>query len=154
MSEFNKFEEPFAEFQTEEDKNKEVNLGNLYQKLLERAESGEHTPFEFICNFDEFLAAQNFKKAIQKVARGFQNSSKEAGKLYLKSVKTETPEVALLFSVKKFRNAGEIYQEEIRIADDMLAEYKAYCAVDGNFYKQVFDGAERDRCDYRDFRKK
>lgn len=139
----------FEEFEDDEDKKPPKSIeAQTVDQLIDRAQHGEHSTFEFIRNIESYQVATVFRHAVHKIAKSFDKSAKQLFDQYLKN----TGELKCLIAARQMSDVSEFYVKEAAIADDMLSEYRAYCRK--GFVIDQLMGAERDVHDLRDFRKK
>ena len=125
----------------------------MLAELIERAEAGEHTKFEYIRTWREYRTRKINRRALKLLVRGLNKSSKSLLKKYCKLVKTGSADVTMLLARNALLKAKEFYTKELEIVTDTIYEYEAYLMEDGNFLGS-FVGETRPISELRDYREK
>jgi hypothetical protein len=115
----------------------------FFLQLVEHALNDEHTKFEQLRYFDEYLGARSTYRATKKVIKVLAESADELFKKYCKAVHRQHADVNMLIAYKQLRQAITYYKEEQKIVRDTLEDYEYYL-LDGNFVKAIFFGEMRD----------
>lgn len=108
--------------------NKEEVL-DFFDLLCARAESGDHSKFEFIRNTTELKVAKALSKGTRKVAEQFDKASRASFKKYIKAIKANTANVKDLINSTKLRSFGSFYYKEAELYDYMIEEYLLYLGL-------------------------
>lgn len=112
-------------------------------QLVERALAGEHTKFERLRFFHEYIGARIVCKSTKKVVEALDCSADELFKNYCWAVRYQKADVNQLLAYKQLRQAVSFYEEELDIIENILSDYEEYLFA-GNFWKAVLFGEERD----------
>lgn len=115
----------------------------LLLKLIEKAKAGEHTKFEQLRFFDEYVGGRTTLSATKKVTNILEGSANTLFKKYCKAVRQHQADVNLILAYKQLQQAVFFYKEEQQIIKDVLAEYENWL-FSGNFLKAFLFGEERD----------
>lgn len=100
--------------------------------LIERADSGEHVPFEFITTIREYFFTRASRKAVKRVIKTMQISHSRLFKRYCKSVVTGNSDVNNLLVCGILQKTITFYNKEYQIMTDMIDEYDEYLLTDIN----------------------
>lgn len=119
------------------------NTRELLLELVERAKHGEHTEFEHLRFFSEYIAGRVIYRSIKIVIADLKYSAKNLFKLYCKGIKHQQTDINLLLAYKQFQLAIDFYKEEANITKDILKDYENYMWA-GDFLKDLISGKERD----------
>lgn len=114
----------------------------LILALIEQAKSGEHTKFEQLRFFNEYIAGRITHSAIKKVVVYLEHSADNLFMSYCKAVRKHQADVNLLLAYKQLQQTIAYYKEEQKIVEDILEDYENYL-LDGNFIKAVIFGETR-----------
>ena len=115
----------------------------LLLNLIENARAGEHTKFEQLRYFDDYISTRMACKATKKVILVLEESADNLFNTYCKLVSKQQADVNMLLAYKQIQQAVNFYQEEVNIVEDILEDYENYLR-DGNFLKAFLFGEERD----------
>lgn len=118
--------------------------------IIERAESGTHTPCEFICEWQEYQYYKAVRNSLRQVLASLFYTAESLFKKHCREVVAGTADATKLLVRNTFLRSIIFYEEELEIVGDMLCEYEAYLAA-GNFFNS-FLGEIRpisERVDYR-----
>lgn len=99
-------------------------------ELLNRAQAGKHTKFEYICTLREYKFRKIERRTIKFVIKNLNSNAKSLFKSHCKDIKQGTSDVTKLLLRNAILSAIEFYREEFLIFDDMIREYEAYLACD------------------------
>lgn len=116
----------FEEFDFEDEPEKIPDNTVQVAKLVERALKGEHNKWEFIRDVGEFQAAVIINRSTNKLVKGFIKSTRALYKEYNKAIKNDKTNVDLTLALYELSQTVAFYKEEIKIVDDMIAEFRAY----------------------------
>jgi hypothetical protein len=115
----------------------------LLLNLIEHAKAGEHTKFEQLRFFNEYIAARVVYRSLNKVIADLEYSADNLFKIYCKDVKRQQSDINLLVAYKQFQSAIDFYKEERRIVKTILADYEKYF-WEGDFLDDLISGKTRD----------
>lgn len=115
----------------------------LILALIEQAKSGEHTKFEQLRFFNEYIAGRITHSAIKKVVVDLEYSADNLFMSYCKAVRKHQADVNLLLAYKQLQHAILYYKEELKIVKDILEDYENYL-WEGNFIKAIIFNERRD----------
>jgi hypothetical protein len=109
----------------------------LFAEIIKRAESGEHTKFEYIKSWREYKTRILNYKATEMLIKGRERSTKSLLKRYCKAVGLGQGDITTLLVRKALLDTKRFYDKELTVIADMISEYDAYL-LDGNFISQFF----------------
>lgn len=107
----------------------------LLAELIKRAESGDHTKFDYIRSWAEYRSRQINKRATKMLVNSLEHSAASLLKTYCKDITKGTADVTKLFARNILLRAAEFYKLEFAVIEDMISEYEAYL-FDGNILEQ------------------
>lgn len=110
---------------------------NLVSELLDFVEAGEHTPFDYIRNFQDYLFARQTRKALKALNKSLEYKAEELFNSYCEDVKIGSARFEQLATYKTIIKILNFYIEECDITNNMIKEYEAYLWA-GNFISQLF----------------
>jgi hypothetical protein len=111
--------------------------------LIDHAAIGEHTKFEQLRFFSEYLGGRVVYNSVKKVVTILKAASKDVFKLYCKTIVTSQTDVNMLLAYKQLQLAIDFYKEEQKILKAILKDYEKYF-WEGDFLKNLILGKERD----------
>ena len=111
---------------------------NILQDLLSLGESGNHTKFELLRNWQEYRDMRKVRYARKVALRYLQELSDNQLKNYCKAVSAGASDVCKLFAYTYITKVIAFYAEELRITEDMLDEYETYL-LSGNLIDFIFN---------------
>jgi hypothetical protein len=101
---------------------------NLLSELAAFADSGEHTKFQLLQNWQEYKHYRKVRYSI-KVVLKFLNITAEAQfKSYCENIISGEQDIYKLLAYQYIVRIVNCYLEELRIVQDMLEEYEYYLA--------------------------
>lgn len=109
----------------------------LLAEIIKRAESGEHTKFEYITSWQEYKTRILNYKATEMLTKGIERSIKSLLKRYCKAVELGQWDITTLLVRKALLDTKSFYDKELAMLADMISEYDAFLC-DGNFISQFF----------------
>jgi hypothetical protein len=115
----------------------------LILELMENAKAGEHTKFEQLRCFSEYIAGRIIYRSLKKVVEDLKYSADNLFKLYCSDIKQQQANVNLLLAYKQLQLTVNFYKEESRIIKAILRDYEKYM-WEGDFLADLFLGRERD----------
>jgi hypothetical protein len=118
----------------------------LLLDLIENARAGEHTKFEQLRFFSDYITGRITYRATGKVVDALEASADSLFKRYYKAIKQHQADVSLILVYKQLQYAADFYREEQKILKDILMDYENWL-FDGNlgrFLKAFLFGEERD----------
>lgn len=121
----------------------ETKKQELAQALIDRAETGEHTPKEALTNINAYNAAKTCRNAIKKVVYAVRKSANNALKLFIKSIETGSA-VEQLLAFKALKNIERFYIDEFNILQEMIEDYENYMFSNPLNMVDALVGNERD----------
>ena len=128
----------------------DFNNAELLAGLLKRADSGEHSRFEYIRSIKAYFAARTARNAVKKLVSNFARSEYKLFKEHCAYVAKGDLSADRLLASVTVGNAAGFFQEEYEILDSMIQEYHAYLAAGHLFYSLNFGYREfKDLWDHR-----
>lgn len=118
----------------------------LILELVDNAKAGEHTKFEQLRFFNEYIAGRIVYRSIKKVIEDLEYSADSLFKMYCKDVRYQQTDVNLLLAYKQLQLAVNFYKEEASIIKNILKDYEHWL-WNGNIVeviRAVLFGEERD----------
>ncbi len=120
----------------------------LILALVDQAKSGEHTKFEQLRSFKEYIAGCITYHAIKKVIADLEYSADNLFKSYCKAIERHQADVNMLLAYKQLQQAIIYYKEEQKIVRDTLDDYENYL-WEGNFINAIIFGGVRNTWNQR-----
>ncbi len=111
--------------------------------LIEHAKAGEHTKFEQLQFFSEYVGARVVYSSIKKVSKILAIAAQDLLKSYCKLVGTPQADINMLVTYKQLQLAIDFYKEEQKIVKAILADYEEYF-WEGDCLKDLISGKDRD----------
>jgi hypothetical protein len=108
----------------------------LLAELVKRAESGEHTKFEYIRTWKEYKLRKMNVRALKLLVNNLDRSTKSLFKKYCKQVKLGTADTTTLLVRNVLLHTLKFYKIELDTVLDVIYEYEAYLMDNGNFIGQ------------------
>lgn len=102
--------------------------------FIEHAEEGEHSQFQFIRSWQEYLLMRNMKRGLDALIASLRKSAKNLFTQYCSDIARGESDPNKLIAYCICRNALEFYKEERKIVFDMMEEYEYYL-----FYESPLD---------------
>lgn len=128
----------------------DFNNAELLAGLLKRADSGEHSRFEYIRSIKAYFAARTARSAVKKLVANFARSEDKLFKEHCTCVMKGDLSAERLLASVEVGNAALFFQEEYEILDSMIQEYHAYLTAGHLFYSLNFGYREfKDLWDHR-----
>ena len=115
----------------------------LILALIDQAQTGEHTKFEQLRFFNEYIAARITHGATKKVVAVLKGSANKLFRHYCKDVKHQWADMNMLIAYKQLQLAVDYYKEEQKILKAILKDYEQYF-WEGDCLKNLILGKERD----------
>lgn len=109
----------------------------IFMDIIKRAESEEHTQFEYIRNWQEYAARKTNQRALRLLVKSLNTSINKLLKKYCKAVRLGNADVTTLLVVNKLTQTKSYYDTELAAIDDMVCEYDAYL-MDGKLLFAAF----------------
>ncbi len=119
-------------------------------QLIEHANAGKHSEFNFIRNWANYRLTKRNAKALRYTVNALQTSCDRTFNTYCQEVRAGVADVTKLLAYTTLRSTLEFYKQELYIFASMVYEYEAYL-LEGN-YLYAFFGAERTDDELWDFR--
>lgn len=110
----------------------------LILALLHRAETEEHSKFQFIKCRQEYLNARKVKYAYEHLTSSIAISAEKLFKKYCNAVVSRNADVTILLAYCKTRELQQYYEEELSVVADMISEYEYYLRA-GNWSDFIFN---------------
>ena len=105
---------------------------NILSELAAFMEAGEHTKFQLLQSWQEYLFTRNVKRAIKTLIKSLGAAANKQLKSYCKDIASGNSDFNRLLAYKYLNNILSFYLEELKITENMLDEYEAYLAA-GNW---------------------
>lgn len=115
----------------------------LILNLIERAKAGNHTKFEQLHFFSEYLTAYSIYNATNKIINILKYSANNLFQKYCRAVTKHQADVNLILAYKQLQCAVNYYIEELKIINEAIIDYESYL-LKGNFIKAILFGEERE----------
>ena len=122
----------------------------FFKSLVQKALKGEHMEKEFICSLRGLYITKKYIVGCQTVINSFNSICSAMLETYLEQIRAEAQDIDLLISMKQFEHCRNFYSEEMKIAKDMIKEYRAY--VFGGHILDTLLGNPRKEEDLVDYR--
>lgn len=103
--------------------------------IVRKAESGEHTKFEYIRSWKEYKQRKMNCTALDMLIDSLEHSTRSLLKRYCKAVIKGNADVTTLLVREKLLTTKAFYERELDMITDMIYEYEAYL-MDCNFLSQ------------------
>lgn len=122
----------------------------FFSELVKKALEGKQSNFEFIRNLEMLHVAKLYRSSIRKVIKIFKDLVKSLTKEYADQISDDKQSLEVIMAIKQFDTCLAYYKKELRIAKDMISEYKTY-VFSGHVLDALFGGYRPDyECvDYR-----
>lgn len=120
--------------------------------LIDRAQSSEHTKFEYIRDRREYRSRKLNQRALKLLIAGLERSAESLFKKYCKSVERGTADVANLLARNVLLRTKGFYEMELAIVEDMIGEFDAYLLYGGNLLNIFLFQETRLSAECRDYR--
>ncbi len=111
--------------------------------LINHAKAEEHTKFEQLRFFSEYVGGRVVYSSIKKVIDTLAIAANDLLKNYCKLIGTSQADINMLLAYKQLQLAIDFYKEEQKIVKAILADYEEYF-WEGDFLKDFISGKERD----------
>jgi hypothetical protein len=108
----------------------------LLAEIISRAESGEHSKFNYITSWRVYKTKTLSRKATQLLIHSLDRSANTLFKRYCKAVKGGNGNVMDLLVRNALLRTKKFYEKELAILEDMISEYNAFL-IDGNLISQL-----------------
>lgn len=102
--------------------------------FIEHAEEGEHSQFQFIRSWQEYLLMRNMKRSLDALTASLRKSAKNLFTQHCSDTAHGESDSNKLIAYCICRNTLEFYKEERKIVFDMMEEYEYYL-----FYESPLD---------------
>jgi hypothetical protein len=113
----------------------------LLLEILNHAEEGKFTEFQFITSWREFRRYQRDLKSTKIILKALKAGSKYLFKTYCKEVRKGSADADTLLAYSQMQDVIAFYEKDLAIIQRMLDEYDAYLGK-GHFWFS-FLGGER-----------
>lgn len=123
----------------------------FFAELVKKALTEDNSKFEFIRNLEMLRVAKLYRSSIRKVIKVFKNLVKSLTKEYADQISDDKQSLEVIMAIKQFDACLAYYKKELRIAKDMISEYKTY-VFSGHILDTLF-GSYRPDCECIDYRK-
>jgi flagellin-specific chaperone FliS len=122
----------------------------FFTELVKKALTEDNSKFEFIRNLEMLHVAKFYRSSIRKVIKIFKDLVKGLTKEYADQISDDKQSLDVIMAIKQFDACLAYYKKELRIAKDMISEYKTY-VFSGHILNTLFGGYRPDyECvDYR-----
>ena len=122
----------------------------FFTELAKKALTEDNSKFEFIRNLEMLHAAKLYRSSIRKVIKIFKDLVKGLTKEYADQISDDKQSLEVIMAIKQFDACLAYYKKELRIAKDMISEYRTY-VMSGHILNTMFGGYRPDfECvDYR-----
>lgn len=122
----------------------------FFTELVKKALTEDNSKFEFIRNLEMLRVARFYRSSIRKVIKIFKELIKGLTKEYADQISGDKQSLEVIMAIKQFDACLAYYKKELRIAKDMISEYKTY-VFSGHILNTLFGGYRPDyECvDYR-----
>jgi hypothetical protein len=124
----------------------------LFQQLMERAQTTPNTPFEYIVSWGHLQAARYYYTALLKILDLFDKTFRNLCKKHGDFLNQRVINTELAFYELQLQECYSYYLREKAVVSDMILEYLAYI-FSGHFWASFF-GEERESQNCYDHRKK
>jgi hypothetical protein len=130
---------------------KDINDQKLLADLVKRAETGEHTKFEFIRDIRTYRSRRLNYRATKMLVRSLRYSTKRLLKEYCKAIPDGTADPMKLLARNVLLKTLKFYELECKIILDMIDEYETYLLYGFNIISHYL-GEIRPISELRDYR--
>lgn len=124
---------------------------NILSELTSFMEAGEHTKFQLLQSWQEYVFTRKVRRAIKTLIKSLRVSAKKQLKHYCKDVIGGKSDFNRLLAYNYINNILNFYLGELKIAEEMLDEYEQYLAA-GNWINFLWHGTTRPQSDLWDHR--
>jgi hypothetical protein len=111
---------------------------NILSELLSFTEAGEHTKFQLLQSWREYLFTRKVRYSLKILTNSLQASADKLFKSYCSGVAAGASDVHELLAYSQVIKIYRFYLEELKIIDDMLNEYESYL-IAGNWLDFIFN---------------
>ena len=127
-----------------------MDVQEILQVLLERADSGEHYEFRLITTWRDYFETRYSMRSVASVVRILTKAKRRTFKKYCKEVRAGEASFIKLLACNTLQSAIKFYIDEHNILFDMLEEFETYAAR-GKFLDPILFGErlEQDLWDHR-----
>ena len=118
-------------------------MQEILLNLIDHAKTGEHTKFEQLRLFSEYIGARVVYSSVKKVISVLNAAARDLLKVYCKTIGTAQADINMLLAYKQLRLVIDFYKEEQRILMAILADFEKYL-WEGDWLKNLISGKERE----------
>jgi hypothetical protein len=104
----------------------DMNDREMFAMLVSVALTNKNMDFEFIRCLEHRKVVKIYIKGVKKVVKFFKNISKLADKAAKLAMQDPQIDLSVIMAAKEFRHCKNYYIKELKIAKDMLSEYREY----------------------------
>lgn len=112
-----------------------IDENELLNALIKKAEEGKHSEIKGLRNIESLEVAFVYRKSLKKVIKIFKQSAEELLKLYIEYLDKDIDYLNLLFESNLLEYCREYYEEELKITNSIIEEYKNYLIHPVNLIK-------------------
>lgn len=94
--------------------------------IIERAQTGVHTPFEYIRNWSDYRKRKISRHALKLLIQSLEYNTESIFHKHCKSIVAGTTDVTQLLIYNVLVQTVKFYKLELAMAEDMIYEYEAY----------------------------
>lgn len=105
---------------------------NILSELAAFADSGEHTKFQLLQNWQEYKHYRKVKYSIVVVLKFLSTMQQTQFKRYCEDIISGKQDIYKLLAYKYIAKILDCYKEELKVVQDMLDEYECYL-MSGNW---------------------
>ena len=111
----------------------------LVLDILEKAQSNNHQPFQFILCWREFAYYRKLAVSTQLIIKTLQDSATGLFKEYCKDVIAGISDITKLFAYARLQEIIAFYEKDLKTIKQMLDDYDYYLG-DGHFWYSFLGG--------------
>ena len=137
--------------EAEQNSNNNSDNVKLLKELLVKVENKEHLEWEFVVSIFDWFDKLRLKAAIKHLLKGFNKTIRVLVKTQCHNIKNSIPSFEITYTIKQFLDIVNFYKEELKILDDMFAEFRQY-VLKGHILDTIL-GNIRQEEDLHDYRK-
>lgn len=124
---------------------------SILSELLAATEKNEHSRFELLRNFKDYLAARYVRYSLILLVSDLDRNAEKLFNKYCRLQAKGTDDVSMLLAYNCLNKILVFYKEELRIAEELVNEFNSYM-FSGNFISMI-TGKTRPIEDLHDYRK-
>lgn len=123
----------------------EAKFKAMIPELLRRVRNNEHSKYEELNTYNEYLAAKIISRVNKSLVRSFDKTSKRVFKDYLQKMADGLDDIKLLFDYNMLRKSVEFFKEEDNILLKAIKNCRDFMwnTTPANFKKFVFQEYDR-----------